>query len=82
MERPTTIANTSYPATDVGAEYAAALALSSRLLRREDPALATRCLQTAKAVYTWSWQYRGLLSAWFPDVRSICENHATFVIPV
>lgn len=70
LERPVTVANASYPATEVGAEHAAALALAHQLLHGSHARLARACLHSATRVYTWSRQYRGSYASWSTEVRS------------
>jgi endoglucanase len=48
------------PASDQAAETAAALALMSLLVEKDDPTYATRCLDTAKSLYTFARENRGL----------------------
>ncbi len=58
--RPAWFASKETPASDQTAGAAAALALESLIVKDSDPAYATRCLNAAKALYTFSVANRGL----------------------
>ncbi len=58
--RPAWFASKQTPASDQTAGAAAALALESLIVKGSDPAYSTRCLNAAKALYTFSVANRGL----------------------
>jgi hypothetical protein len=60
LARPAYFATSETPASDQAAEAAASLAVMSLNYSSVDPVYAAKCLDTAKALYTFAKQYRGL----------------------
>ena len=74
MPRPSYKITTSAPGSEIGGEYAAALAAISLVLEDEDPVHAAELREHAEALYNFADTYKGVYSDSIEDAQSFYRS--------
>ncbi|MDU0292851.1 glycoside hydrolase family 9 protein [Saccharothrix longispora] len=78
MARPSYKVDASCPGSDLAGEYAAAMAASSMVFRRSDPAYADTLLAHARQLYSFADTHRGKYSSCITDAAKFYNSHSGY----